>query len=441
MQRGWTSAAGAFALLAALAPMSAAAVNVTGTSAGISWSAASGPVAGYAIQVSRNGGSYREEGRITATATRVSGQIGETLRVRIAAYDVTGRIGTPSTPSDAITFVQAAPPPPPPPPPPAPPPPSPAPGAGDPAGDLDGDGMTDALAFNVKSGALSVLLVKSDGSREWQSVGTPSEPGMRPVGYADVDGDGQGDLFWRNAASGANELWRMNGTAHTVVALPDQPPAFRVEAFRDFSGDGRADAFFHDARTGTSEIWTLSGSGRSAVLPVDAAPTGMRLAAVADVDGDGQPDLVWLDPLTRAVEGWRMSGAAPAAVFSLPDAPARAMPAGAGDLDGDGDEDLVWHVLRKGARAVHAWFMDGMNAPDTGIAVRVGKKTAVRGVLDVDSDGRADLVLVAKGGFKAYRVDATGTQNAGGGAMEWNTQVLRLREVPASKRWYFLVLE
>jgi len=428
MRRASVIAASACALLVWLAPFGAAAVGVVGTSAGFVWSAATGPVSGYAVQVSRNGGAYVEEARVTTLSTRVSGQIGDTLRVRVDAFDVNGRMGPASTPSDAITFTQGSPPPPPP------------PGGGSPAGDVDGDGVTDSLVFDVTTGEISALLLQAGGTRTLQSIGMPSEAGMRPVGYADTDGDGQADLLWRNAATGKNELWLMNGTAHAVVALPDQPTRFSVKAFRDFSGDGHADVFFHDSSSGGSEIWTLGAAGRSSVLAVDPAPGGSSLAAVADVDGDGAPDLVWQDTMTGQMEGWRMSGAAPVATFSLPNAPAGGSVQGSGDLDGDGNDDLVWRVLQGKSRTLNVWFMDGMNAPAQGIAGIIKKKTLVRGVVDVTSDGRAEIIVVAKKGFIATTVDATGAQNASG-QMAWSTHSVNLTQVPAAKRWSFLVLE
>jgi hypothetical protein len=428
MRRASVIAASACALLAWLVPIGAAAVNVAGTSAGLSWSAATGPVAGYAIQVSRNGGAYIEESRVATLTTRVSGQFGDTLLVRVAAFDVGGRMGAASAASDAITFTQSQPPPPPP------------PSGGNPRGDVDGDGLTDALVFNSKTSELSALLLRSNGMREWRSIGLPSGPGMRPVGYADVNGDGQADLLWRDAVSGKNELWLMNGTTHSAVALPDQPARFIVKALRDFSGDGLADAFFHDASSGASELWTLGAAGRSSVLAVDPAPMGSSLAAVADVDGDGTPDLVWRDAMTGVLEGWLMSGAVPVATFSLPNAPAGGLAEGSGDLDGDGDDDLVWRVLQGKSRTLNVWFMDGMNAPAVGIAGRIKKKTLVRGVVDVTSDGRAEIVVVAKKGFIGTTVDATGLQNAAG-EMEWTTHSVSLTQISAPKRLSFLVLE
>ena len=369
---------------------------------------------------------------MSASSTRVSGQVGETVRVRVAAFDNSGRMGAASTPSDPMTFTSGTPPPPPPPPP---------GGGGDPAADVDGDGTTDALAYDSSTGELSVLLVRSNGTRTWQVLGMPSNTGMRPAGYADVDGDGQADLLWRNAGLGTNELWLMNGTNYAVVALPSQTSSWGVAAFRDFSGDDRADLLFHAASTGASELWTLTGAGRSGVLPVDPAPAGMRLIAVADLDGDSAPDLVWHELASGALEAWQMNGAVPTAVFSLPNAPAGGSVAGVGDFDGDGQEDLAWLVSSKKKRSAHVWFMNGMLAPQQGVAVQLKKKSQLRGVVDVNSNGQDDLVLVSKKGlFTAYSVAPTGAPGANG-EMQWNAQAIALPEVPNSKLWSFVVLE
>jgi hypothetical protein len=167
---------------------------------------------------------------------------------------------------------------------------------------------------------------------------------------------------------------------------------------------------------------------------------GSSLAAVADVDGDGTPDLVWHDATTGVLEGWLMSGAVPVATFSLPNAPVSGRLEGSGDLDGDGDDDLVWRARTGKKRTLNVWFMDGMNAPAVGIAGRIKKSRLVRGVVDVTSDGRAEIIVAAKKGFIASTVDATGAQNSRG-EMEWSTHSVTLTQVSASKRWSFLVLE
>jgi hypothetical protein len=127
-------------------------------------------------------------------------------------------------------------------------------------------------------------------------------------------------------------------------------------------------------------------------------------------------------------------------VFSLPNAPAAASIAGVGDFDADGREDLAWLVSSKKKRSAHVWFMNGIQAPLRGVAVNLKKKSLLRGVVDVDSNGHDDLVFVSKSGFTAYSVAPTGAPNASG-EMQWSAQTIALPEVPRSKRWYFLVLE
>jgi hypothetical protein len=76
------------------------------------WGAASGPVAGYSVQVSRNGGPFVEElttryaGFPEAT---IPGSVGEALVIAIAAFDASGTLGPPSSPSDTVLFLASSP--------------------------------------------------------------------------------------------------------------------------------------------------------------------------------------------------------------------------------------------------------------------------------------------------------------------------------------------
>jgi hypothetical protein len=410
-------------LLACAVPLSASALNVPGTSAQLAWTAATGPVAGYAVEVSRNGGAFLEESRVAATATSVSGAIGDTLTVRVRAYDAIGRVGPASTPSDAITFTSTAPPPPPP-----------APSG--PTGDIDGNGLTDALAFDSATGTLSAVLLMGDGSRRWVSLGAPRDPAMRPAGYSDVDGDGSADLLLRSATSGANELWLMRGTTYAVLPLPAQAARFGVAALRDFSGDGLADVFFHDATKGESVLWTLTGDGVSGALPVDPAPTGSKLAAIADVDGDGAPDLLWQRTSRRTLQAWLLSGTVPRAVVGLGTGLSGARIVGVGDLDASGSDDLVWSRPTTTGFDVYVWFLAGTSAPRIGLAARFGSKTSFRGVVDADADGRDDFVVegTSRVAFEVSPVRPSGSTT------RWLTTQLKIPS-GLSGSWQFVSLD
>lgn len=79
------------------------------TQAVFRWQPAQGPVAGYVLYVSRNGGPFvRVRGETIPPATRratLRGRFDETARVRVAAVDASGREGPPSPASEPVTFV------------------------------------------------------------------------------------------------------------------------------------------------------------------------------------------------------------------------------------------------------------------------------------------------------------------------------------------------
>lgn len=77
-----------------------------------------------------------------------------------------------------------------------------APGAVD---DFDGNGVSDLLWRNARTGENQVWLEARSGTRR----GTPNvlNTDWRIVGTGDYDGDGTSDVFWRNGTTGANAMW------------------------------------------------------------------------------------------------------------------------------------------------------------------------------------------------------------------------------------------
>jgi hypothetical protein len=411
----------AFAVLVVLISSPALAVDVTGTSAQLAWTAATGPVSGYSVQVSRSGGAYLEEARVTTPSVRVTGTVGQTLQVRVAAYNVLDQLGPLSPLSDPIRFVSA---------------PAPTPTV-DLRADLDGNGRADALAVNASTGALSASLLLADGTRRWVTIGTPRDAAMRPVGFGDVDADGRADVLWRNASTGTQEIWRMRGLTYSVIPLPGSAPRYRVAAFRDFSGDGRADALYHDRATGRSIVWVLTASGFMSSLAVDPAPVGTQLVAVGDVDGDRSPDFVWRNTTTRRLDAWLLRGVVPRAVVSLGIAAASATVGGVGDFDGNGIDDLAWLRTTSTGTAIDVWFLAGANAPQVGTALQLAAGQTLRGIADLASNGRDQLVIgstTALSGVTVFAVRPTATSTS------WTIRSVALTGVPITS-WTFLALE
>jgi hypothetical protein len=109
------------AIACLVAALPALAVDVVGTNAPIGWTAASGPVSSYGVFLSRNNGAFPATPNqfVSTPSVTVTGATGDTLLVKVAAYDASGTKGPESQTSDLIQFVAAPGPTPPPPPAPA----------------------------------------------------------------------------------------------------------------------------------------------------------------------------------------------------------------------------------------------------------------------------------------------------------------------------------
>src|SRR6266699_3124922 len=80
---------------------------------------------------------------------------------------------------------------------------------------------------------------------------------LPPCASGDFDGDGKADILWRNALTGENYIWLMNGltiAAQGLVNVVDDP-AWQVQGVGDFDGDGKADILWRNSATGENDIY------------------------------------------------------------------------------------------------------------------------------------------------------------------------------------------
>jgi len=164
------------------------------------------------------------------------------------------------------------------------------------AGDLDGDGDLDAVAFGKAGAAVDAFVATNDGG-SWSVSGPLPGPGVAggladPVqgslGDIDCDGDldlAAGGMVYRNDAGG--------------FAAPIAVDGSRIAHFADMNGDGHLDLVTHDASVGLA-LWlgdgagafirdTASGLPDAATAPVLDDPYGID---IGDLDGNGSLDIV-----------------------------------------------------------------------------------------------------------------------------------------------------
>jgi hypothetical protein len=386
----------------------ARAVDLVGVNeAGFQWQPASGDVAGYDVFVARNGTAFpaAPEQRVGVAAARVAGAYGESIAVRVAAFDTSGQSGPLSPVSESVTFV-APPPPaapaPAPEPEPAPaPPPEPAPDpepepAPEPVAELlpplcadfDGDGLGDLFFRGPTLGAGELWRALGAGAFEPHALSGPA--GFTAAAAGDFDRDGRADLLWRDLESGRNVVWLMNGPRRLrEFALSPLDPAWLPLGAGDANLDGYSDLFWVQPGSDALAVWQMKGSSASVRLVRAGGLGSWPVSALAHFNPDGRPDLYLRRPATGENAALGISYSATRLV-SLPPLPEPWRLAALGDFDGEGRTDLLWHDPTSGANRI--WLRGRRDALiETALdAVEPGFEPAGAG--DVDGDGRADLL-------------------------------------------------
>jgi hypothetical protein len=252
------------------------------------------------------------------------------------------------------------------------------------AGDVDGDGYPDLVVTDA-FGPTRLFRNRRDGTFEeiTASSGIVTEGPTRSAAFADVDGDGNLDLF-------------VCGTGDYYGQMPD-PPFDANDGRRNtlFLGDGKG--HFRDV----SAEWGV------------AKPTRWSLSCLfADFDGDGRPDLIvtndfGLKNLYRNVAGKRFED-----VTKKLGAEDRAygMSAAWGDFDGDGRIDLYTTGTYTQWGFLHEY--PGLPVPLPG---RIFRPVAISW-MEKMCRGNSLLLQTPNGAFE----DATARSGAGRAGWNWS---------------------
>ncbi len=198
------------------------------------------------------------------------------------------------------------------------------PDAGDPlwkaraTDDFDGDGHVDLVWRHSGNGNNQIWFL--NGSTQvsaaptnpaavttlnWQIVGS---------GQFNLASDNQADLLWQNDTSGKTVVWLMNGATRLsgVFTNPDQAGAsnWKAAGTGDFDADGQSDIFWRNATSGAMVVWLMNGVDRTSGLFLGASEPDLnwQVTALADYDNDGDPDLVWWNSATGKLRLWTMNG-------------------------------------------------------------------------------------------------------------------------------------
>ncbi|MEZ6196225.1 MAG: FG-GAP-like repeat-containing protein [Planctomycetota bacterium] len=280
--------------------------------------------------------------------------------------------------------------------------------------DIDGDGDLDLF---VGQGAAGLLYVNDGTGSFTEESGTRGGPfvGDRGGVWGDYDNDGDLDLLTVDSTAGTT-LYANDGagvfTDVTVAETANIASATLTQVFwLDHDQDGFLDFFALDSNTANGNVVMVNQRG--AMSPTNTfvaavgtgAETGVTApmsGAVADFDVDGDIDLLFGD----GAMGQFLSNAAGSysgvGGVSFDHSGGRS-PITFVDYDNDGDFDL--YIARGGASSVNQlWRNDGGSFTEVAVSAGLDTDVTADDVCwgDLDHDGRIDLYVGSNGANKFY---------------------------------------
>ncbi|TWT20209.1 hypothetical protein FQY83_10740 [Luteimonas marina] len=251
--------------------------------------------------------------------------------------------------------------------------------------DFNGDGRSDLFWRNANTRVNS--LWRSANIATQQSVTTVTNSAWMPAGAGDFNGDGTSDVLWRNTATGANAIWLSANSATQQAVTGVTNLQWTVAGTGDFNRDGHSDILWRNTATGANAIWL---SGTYAFSRPIAAVTNLQwaVAGIGDFNGDGESDVLWRNTATGANAIW-LSGihATQQAITGVTNL--QWTVAGIGDFNGDGRSDILWH---NAATRVSSIWLSGSYATQQAVATVSSSQWTIAAIGDYDGDGRSDIL-------------------------------------------------
>ncbi|HVY61812.1 MAG TPA: VCBS repeat-containing protein, partial [Planctomycetota bacterium] len=273
------------------------------------------------------------------------------------------------------------------------------------AGDLDGDGLADAVVANLESTFVSVLLQDAAHPGKFLAAASYGSAKSASVAVGDMNGDGRPDIVSADRVASTISVFLQDAAHPGRFLAPSAYPCggapIRI-ALADLDGDGRLDVM--TAQSYSEDETVRLGTGGGALgPPIGLAIDGFENSlALADVDGDGAPDAVTArgsfdisagkPPGFGFRRGHGDGGFDDEAVVGSSDALAAAIVA---DVDGDGRPDLVGasNGFRAGGGVTLRLGIGGGRFGGE-LRLTVGRRAHAAAVADVDGDGRLDIVAL-----------------------------------------------
>ena len=262
-------------------------------------------------------------------------------------------------------------------------------------GDVDGDGLLDAVTANFNDNTVSLLINNGAGGFNAGTAFTVGGAGPNSVALGDVNGDGLLDAVTANTNSDGVGVLLNNGSGgfsagSGFTAGGDGPSSV---ALIDIDLDGRLDAVTANFSSNNVSVVRNDGAGgfSGGFQLAAVGGNGPIFIAVGDVNSDGLPDAVTANFSSNNVSVLINNGTGgldagtPYGVGGSPNSVAL------GDLNGDGNLDIVTANQSTNTISVLINNGDGHFTARTPVAVDGNTPSSVA-LGDVNGDGHLDAV-------------------------------------------------
>jgi len=294
--------------------------------------------------------------------------------------------------------------------------------------DVNGDGAPD-LVVTGREHRVTILFGQGDGrfsSTRGVTIDVPENPSELALG--DINGDGHVDLALASHESYNVVLLLADGRGRFRIA-PGSPivmkngrqPHTHGLAIADFNNDGKADLVTVNSND-DNDVAVMLGDGQRGFTRAPGSPfavgPGPYPLALGDFDSDGK-----LDAAVTST-GFRSGAVSPAPADRLtllfgdgrggfrrsdiPQKTGRTWFVATGDVNGDRKPDLVTTHIASELVSVLLGDGRGSFAEADGSPFQLGQQAFYVGLVDLNRDGRADLIAAANTGIRALIGDGRG---------------------------------